>query len=723
MSSLPLLQERRARGPLSRGRRVIGAALALALTATLGAAAYRPPATAPDAGIAGLEAIPPPPGGRSWAPAPTVVDGLTTLATSGADGFALHTAGGPVTFLPGVNLGSTKPGHQPGELPGTARDYRNWFAAMAWLGIRVVRVYTIHPPAFYTELVRHNRAHPDRPLYLMQGVYLPDESYVRARDLYAGGGTAAFTRELTDAVGAVHGDLHRDVAPGRASGDWTADASPWLAAWIAGVEWDPYAVDGTDRRHPDAPAHAGRYFRATPDATATERWIAARLDELATAQAARGRSVPIAHANWPTTDPLRHPEEPLEQEDLVGVDANHVVPTPAWPGGTFASYHAYPYYPDFQRHEPALQAFQYRGRADPYAGYLDALKRHHAAAGIPVMITEFGVPSSIGSAHAAPLGRDQGGHSEQAAMRLDAELMGLIQDLGLAGALVFAWADEWFKFTWNTINHQEPAERRSLWHDPLTNEQHFGLVATDATGAVNDAVHRLGPVTARVDESYVHLRVRAPGAKTLTIGFDTLPGEAAGAPPYASGRSAETAFALDLAGRSGEAWIRADLDPLPLDYRGGADASHGSSVSRNGWTRYRLTTNRDLVIPTTGQRLPAEFVDVGVLRHGTWDPRANGFDNRALWRVEGDDVVLRVPWGLAGFADPSSKAVLVPRNDRPTTVAADGVELTVAIDGVERPAGRLTWESWQRVGYAERLKDGARAVRDAFVRTAANGEQ
>ncbi|GIJ48941.1 hypothetical protein Val02_58270 [Virgisporangium aliadipatigenens] len=719
MSSLPMLQERRAGGPLSRPRRVIGAALALVLTAALGAAGHRAPQSAPDAGIARLDSVPPPPGGRSWAPAPVRVDGLAALATSNADGFALHTAGGPVTFLPGVNLGSTKPGHQPGELPGTADDYRRWFAAMAWLGVRVVRVYTIHPPAFYSELLRHNRASPERPLYLVQGVYLPDESYVQTRDLYQGAGTEAFTRELRDAVEAVHGNLHRDVTPGRAAGDWTADVSPWLAAWIAGVEWDPYAVDSTDRRNPNAPAHDGKYFRSTPEASPTERWIAARLDELATAQAAHGLSVPIAHANWPTTDPLRHPEEPLEQEDLVGVDANHILPTPAWPGGTFASYHAYPYYPDFQRHEPALQAFRYRGRGDPYAGYLDALKRHHAGAGMPTMITEFGVPSSIGSAHVGPLGRDQGGHSEREAMAMDAELMDLIQDLGLAGALVFAWTDEWFKFTWNTINHQEPAERRSLWHDPLTNEQHFGLIAMDATGAVNDAVTRLGPVTARVDESYVHLRVRAPGAKRLTIGFDTLPGEAAGAPPGATSRSPETAFALDLAARTGEAWIRSDLDPMPLDYAGGFGTR---PPALNGWTRYQLTTNRDLVIPTTGQRLPAEFLDVGTLRYGGWDPLANDFDNRALWRIEGDDVVLRVPWGLAGFADPSSKAVLVPRGRQATAQVVDGVDLNVSIDGNDTAVGHLTWESWQRVGYAERLKDGARAVRDAFVRTAANGE-
>ena len=60
----------------------------------------------------------------------------------------------------------------------TAADYRRWFTEMGAMGVRAVRVYTIHPPAFYDELATYNQAHPEAPLYLVQGVYLPDESYV-----------------------------------------------------------------------------------------------------------------------------------------------------------------------------------------------------------------------------------------------------------------------------------------------------------------------------------------------------------------------------------------------------------------------------------------------------------------------------------------------------------------------------------------------------------------
>ena len=40
---------------------------------------------------------------------------------------------------------------------------------------------------------------------------------------------------------------------------------------------------------------------------------------------------------------------------------------------------------------------------------------------------------------------------------MDADLLPLIQDQGFAGGFVFEWADEWFKFTWNTIDYELPA--------------------------------------------------------------------------------------------------------------------------------------------------------------------------------------------------------------------------------------------------------------------------
>ena len=706
MGDFPIhLVQAPARPRFGRSKAAAIVAVTLAMCLPLTGAVAAPVLTSDAFAIQGMDRIPSPPTGDDWAPASRTRAGLAMIATAGNGRFALHTAGGEVTFLPGVNLGSTTPGHQPGELSITREQYRTWFAAMGWLGLRVVRVYTIHPPAFYSELARYNRANPDRPLFLMQGVYFPDESYVARRNLYDKAVTSAFRAELKDASDAVAGDLSRKPQPGRASGTWDADVLPWLCGWIIGVELDPYAGAASDRRNAAAPQVKGKFFTSTPTATPTERWLAARMNELATYQAARGMSQPIAFTNWPTTDPLRHPEEPLEQEDLLQLDANHVRASAAWPAGTFASYHAYPYYPDFQRYE-------YVGHADPYAAYLQSLKRHHGS--IPTLVTEFGVPSSIGSAHHSPLGRSQGDHSEREAMRIDAELLRLIHDQGLGGGFLFGWADEWFKFTWNTLAHQDP-ERRQLWHDPYTNGQHFGLIAMDPAGPPDTPAEYLFDtegawparrVTARIDESYVHLRIALgdPAPANLTLSFDVLPAVVGAPPPGSGDRMGDAALAFDLTDRTGQAYLRDVIDPLPLDHRDRKSAP-------GGWQRFELIVNR--AFPE--RRLPAEVVNAGALRYGSWDPDDEDADSRSLWRVEDGELVVRVPWALLGYADPSAHMVGVPRGRKLKLVVSPGAGVVVSASGTDQFVGDVSWVNWNRPYWTERLKQGASAFRDAAL--------
>lgn len=648
----------------------------------------------------------PPAAGGGWAPAARDVGGLSVLAESDADGFRLHTASGDKSFLPGVNLGSTVPLQQPGEI-GTipAETYAGWLGEMGDLGVRVVRIYTLPPPVFYDELAAYNEAHPDDPIYLVQGVYLPDESYVEeGGSLYDAAVDEAFAAELRDVSDAVHGDLERAPLPGRASGTYATDVSPWLAAWVIGVEWDPAGVRRTDEQDADAPYEPGEHFVAQPGATATERWLARHMDALAGWEAARGTSVPVAMVNWPTVDPLEHPEEPDAAEDLVAVDATHVLPTDAWPGGTFASFHAYPYYPDFQRYEPGLQDTEWNGRADPYAGYVAALREHHAAT-MPLMVTEFGVPSSLGSAHRGPLGRDQGAHTEQEAMATDADMLRLLQAQGVAGAFVFSWEDEWFKATWNTIGHQDP-ERRQLWHDPLTNEQWFGLVATDPQPLVDAAAELVpedGPyeyLYVRADASWVFLDVTLRDAlpARLRIDADVVPGPDA----------ADYRVEVDTAARTARVDVRRELDPIRLDtavrpYRPGED---------DPWHLYSLITREQQT--TGGTSYDAEYEDVGRLVEGDWDPASPAYDSTATWLLDDErrTVRLRLPWSMLGLADPSARTAL-GEGTPAALVPIDGIGLTFDADGARQRLD-FTWPTWNTTTYERRPKAGIEVVEQAL---------
>jgi hypothetical protein len=636
-----------------------------------------------------------------------------------------------VDFITGINVGPTVPGTQPGELGVPAKVWRRWLPMIAEAGFHAMRIYTVQPPHFYEELKAYNEAHPEHPLYLVHGVWIPEEEFGATTNLFAPEVRDGFQRDIADAVDVIHGDAVLPDRSGYASGVYTADVSPWLMSWALGIEMDPRMTAKSDARNAGREPYRGRYVSATAEASPTESWLAEGLDLIASLEAERGVTVPLTFTNWPTTDPLEHPSEPLPREDLVGIDANHLEVS-NWPGGYYASYHAYPYYPDFQRYEQGIADFERNGTIDPYAGYLTRLREHHA--GMPVVVLEYGVPSSIGSAHDGPLGRDQGDHSEQEAMGINAELLGLQRDVGIDGGFIFEWADEWFKFTWNTIDYELPSDRRQLWHNPLTNESVFGLlaiedanapgIAIDGDGSEWDAVpaqlihearRGVREVRASKDASYLYLRIvlGAPNAwrrSPVTVGFDVAPSGSGGLPgnPRVAPES-DTAVVVD--GAEARAYVRASNDPNALLYglqRGFFAVDPSSLAEGSGvWNEQRLITNKPYTVPITGERRPAEWFDLNPLRSGTSDPERPDFDRRVLWAASGNTIEMRLPHAVVGFSDPSSKrALVVGRDGSFTTSQVDRVGITVAYATHVATTKGYSWDGWNRVRWRERPKAG-----------------
>ncbi|WP_053227785.1 hypothetical protein [Solirubrobacter soli] len=572
------------------------------------------------------------------------------------------TQGKTPSFWAGVNLGATLPGHAPGELAPSRADYDRWLTGIGDLDAKVVRVYTILRPAFYDALAAYNQRHPNAPLHFIQGVWIPEEEFLATQNAYDPSVTNGFDAEIEDAVKVVHGGVTLPKRPGHASGTYRSDVSKWLLAWSPGIEWDPAAASATDAKNAGTPPYAGRYVTATPDATPMESWLAARLDHLATLEAARGWSRPLTFTNWITADPLPHPLEPFGDEDRVSIDAMHLQATAAWAGGFFASYHAYPYYPDFLR-------LEYRGAADPYAAYLQQLRAHHA--GQAVMVTEFGVPSGIGVAHRGPLGRDQGDHSEQQAGKIDASMLRVIESNGFAGGLLFEYTDEWFKRSWNTQDLAIPIDRRPLWHNVLTNETQFGLVATEPGKqelvTLDGRTKEWRGKTIQHDAAYLYLR--APGAKEVTIDGDVT---------LTLGRKPQLRWATKM-------------DPMPSVF--------GLPAGTGAWVSPRFILSRPFT--AGGVDHPVDFLDLGTLRRGS---------ERADARNLVDGAEIRLPWMLLGYADPSAHLKFVAQADGTVKTRTAG-PLKITIDG-KRYSYRFP--KWNSVQWHERRKAGWNTVRAAF---------
>jgi hypothetical protein len=754
---------RRSRRQLVSGLVIIGLLCAVVASPALGAKAKAKatkaakaskkqsklkPAKAPNA--LGLKAPNSPPrplafGGES--PQPLMVDGLKlTGQVVGREIRVATPTGMKPHFWAGVNLGATLPGTSPGELAPTRADYDRWFAQMGEMGSTILRVYTILPPHFYDAVRDYNLANPKQPLFILHGVWIPEDRIYEVQNLWDVEVIKDFHRELADAVGAVHGDLVRPIRRGHASGTYTSDISQWVIGWSVGVEWDPDIVLQTNEKNKTMPPYVGKYFTLKENASPTEIWIATGLDIVAALEVARGWSRPMTFTNWVSTDPVKHPEEPFETEDIATVDATRFASTPAWPGGFFASYHAYPYYPDGLRFQKSY--IDYRtpdGRPDQYAAYLNDLRTYHG--GQAIMITEFGQPSSIGLAHRGPNGRDQGGHQESVSAANNTSMMKAIHDNDYAGAVIFEWTDEWFKFTWNSVEHELPKDRRAMWRNPLTNEEHFGVIAMEAgeTQKVvldgddrewTDAQSKViatskGPITeirANHDEESLYLRVKF--AKTsdkkspwtnqeLGVGID-LHREGNGGLPGKPGVLPEADVAVMIGpGNTAKLRIAAWLDPVPFEMgvaRKYMPVVASELVPGSGaWRDPSQVVSKPLTIPSTGEELGIDIIPFGNLRWGSNDPTKPGFDDRNLVNGAGSVLELRLPWGMIGMSDPSLKLALRPQaGGKMVGVPFDRIGIAVAgpdaatdatTDATTKTAG-YTWDNWNVVKWHERKKVG-----------------
>lgn len=722
-------------------------------------------------------------------------DTVVHPARARGDGFQVRTEEGWRTlYVRGVNLGAALPGKFPSQFPD-AEIYRSWVRKIGRMEANAIRLYTIHPPAFYEALAAYNRAHPDDSLWLIHGVWTelpPDDDYDDP-DFRSG-----FRAEMRRVVDVVHGRADLRPRPGHASGHYVADVSPWTLAFVLGREWEPYSVTAYEERASDrAGAWSGDYLRVE-DGSAMEIWLARAMEEMIRYETERYHTQrPVAFTNWPTLDPLDHPTETTVSEELalrralgetvetpprelnndaVSVDPGVIRRTADFAPGTFAVYHAYPYYPDFMVLDPG-----YRRACSPfgpsnYFAYLRELKAYHED--IPVLVGEYGVPASLGSAHLQPQGWHHGGHAEAEMAEIDVRLTREIRAAGMAGGIVFAWIDEWFKKNWLVTSFEIPGDRNRLWWNRLDPEQHYGMIAMEPEPPVAgdslprrlEAWREVEPIlrgsdgttlSATADAAHLWLLVHAPRDRSpgeVQIGFDMVRPEGGDHRlPHGELPRLDVGLEFALRASGGEVRLVADppsnpfrLEPVRSGLPGDPvvpeidDPPAGFFSARieqrfndpyisveNADGRYdslRVVTNRPRFSRDT-----VEFAALGYDRGLL--PRGGPPDGYWQRSEDGRALEIRVPWNLLNVTDPSQRRVLQStagsgQTDADTEPGGFGTErvedvgmvLAVRSDdggwelvsGDDGPVARYAWPTWDEPEWRSRARPVYGALRRLF---------
>jgi len=650
-------------------------------------------------------------------------------------------------YIRGVDMGLGIPGKFPGDFAISKSQYLRWFKEIAGMNANTIRVYTIQSPDFYEALYDYNNSHLDQ-LYLIQGVWVDEEAMLATMDAYSPELMAEFKMDAIAAADAVHGHLTLEESRSKGSGVYKKDVSKWVIGYILGIEWDGSFIRNTNERHRQISGFSGPYLKAV-DASPFEAFLAEVGDYLISYETrAYNQQRMIAFSNWPVTDPLQH----SGQEASVNVgqlDVEHIKAAANFYAGQFASYHVYPYYPDFLHFQPEYQLPGPDGKVDTYRAYLAELKSHHT---MPVVISEYGIPSSRGIARIEPVnGYDQGNVSEREQGELLVRLTEIIHDEGFAGGIVFSWQDEWFKRTWNTMDFSLP-DARAYWSDYQTNEQSFGLLAFDpgrkesaasVDGNISewrekDLLAKNGDTAlyARHDEKFLYLRISKPG---LNFGSDVflLPidiTEKSGIKNSARfdaefERPAD--FLLRIGGKSDSRLTVHDYYDVFV-YRfseilfGLDPESYGYTRNAGDFNDSYLAIRAPLPTGRPGEFSEPLYFETGLLKHGNTDPDSPDYDSLADFYHSGNEIEIRIPWALLNIMDPSSMQGMDDFYAKGSIVPQKLDHLFIGV-GEEGSGGKIamtsfTWEKWDEPDWHERLKPSYEAMKAEFGRLRKGGD-
>ena len=664
----------------------------------------------------------------------TAVEGKTILLDqgSGLEEFEIR----------GVDLGTGIPGHFATDYAISEETYLRWFQWIQEMGANTIRVYTVLDDSFYNAFYQYNQGR-EEPLYLLQGLWVNDYAQNSHVDAYDDSIYGALLEDCRTLVDVVHGSRVLSLGRGLGSGSYTKDISPWVLGYLIGVEWEDDTVAYTDDMRPEMAGYQGEYLYTTPEATPFESMLARVGDTLISYESRRYKQQRlVAFSNWPTTDPFDYPTAVANFfRKFAKIDVEHIRTTENFLSGQFASYHVYPYYPDY---------FQYMeqtsGEGNTYYAYLKALVEHHS---IPVVISEFGASSSRGMAQASSVsGRSHGGLTEEEQGRAIAACYEDIMAAGCAGSIVFSWQDEWYKNSWNTL-HAVDLTKAPYWSDYQTAGQSFGLLAFDpgeerSVSYGDGDLEEWGPedvaagggdssLSIKYDEKFLYLLAYQQGfqegEERLFIPLDITPESGSNyCSNYGVKMEEQADFLVVIDGKEeSRVLVQERYEVLRAMYGRELEYTDPYANPPDKESPLFKTIQLPLTLREFTDDLEAQprsvLYETGALVYGNANPSSEEYNSLADFCFAGDYVEIRLPWQLLNFSCPAEMLV---HGDYYEHYGVENLEIDslgagIGLGGEERiPMERFPLEGWGRdASYHERLKQSYYAVQEMWAGSSA----
>ena len=590
--------------------------------------------------------------------------------------------------IKGVNMGSGYPGAFPNDNAIDKETYYRWLEMIGEMNSNVIRVYKLESPEFYSALYKYNKKHEEK-IYIIQNIDFPNELMFSEDNIVNLEKNDMLIEKTKKVIDAIHGKNIVLEAKKDKMNLYLHDISDYVLGYIMGIEWDDTYIEyisGINR----GIDYDGKYISGAEKASPFEVFLAWWGDETVRYESKKyNEQHLISYANWADTDPF---ENDIQIEDRKEIDAvvdlDNIHFQNELKTGIFVSYNIYPYYPLFLQYGPYTKYIDETGQVNPYRKYLMELVKHHK---YPVVVSEYGIPSSRSTAHSERWrGYAHGGLNENEQADAIAVLYEDIRKAGCAGSMIFSWQDEWYKRAWNEMALSDP-DGRAFWNNVQCAEQFFGILSFEPgdknscnypDGDIgewrqSDQVFKDEDITVSMkgDERYLHIMVDGLDMREdknyINLALDIAPhiGDI-----NVSDKTFEYPmdFIIQISKDDKSAlYIEEEYDVLvnsvlELYYDNTKEGintlkkTYGNIATKlNGNINFSIVARPDNEnfekIKTVGN---TQINEVGRLKQGNGNPDSDKYDSNADYYISGNTAEIRIPWQLLNFTDPSKCEII-----------------------------------------------------------------
>ncbi len=583
------------------------------------------------------------------------------------NGYFYKSDGKPI-YINGVNIGLTTATTNL-DNPNVSYDtYMKWFSQISEMNANTVRAFTVMNPNFYNALYDYNFNNPDKQLYLIQGIWFPENLMYELKDALESDEIliGTFKRSAKETIDIIHGNSDYTTYGEFSPAIYEKNVSKYVIGYILGLEYPAEFVVETNASHPNEAMYEGDFLYTDSDSSPFEAFLCEVGDTLVEYETKTySHQTPIAFLNWQTLDVLEHPNEPFPEEDEVSVNTENILSKSEYATNQFAAVDIYPYYPEFMNHQKEYLDYKdENGNSDPYRAYLRDLRKEYS---MPVLVAEYGLSTARGVAHLSVNGYNQGGLTEDEQGKYVSQMSKSIALEGYCGGLVFSWQDEWFKRTWNCemFYPDNPTDRT---YNLSSAEQGYGLISHDVStvypdGDFSDWVNTdyipNTKLKVQYDSNYMHIYAKLPedfdfSKDTYYIPISIL---GIGSDFAKNGLSfnQKTDFLIEINGKENTRILCDEYYDL-FGYKYGVIKkifSNKANLQKNtgNYTEINTFVSNEMYLPENELYVEPKYYESGLLRFGNANPDSKDYNSQADFYCKDGELEIRIAWYLLNVAN------------------------------------------------------------------------